>query len=417
MPFQTVQSSTVERQGIDIYIYSLNHVRSVSEFIRSIRSGIEQGYQEFSIHWAGQSAAVFPNACVPIASAIEHFKKNGIDFYYDIDPSDYLSKCNFSAPQYYTNDEITLLTSPFDQIIKYNNSSQVAAFTQRCVDSISHQTVCEDGILESLIWCINEVMDNVLVHSNSNFGYVLAQFHSNSKHIALCISDTGIGIFNSLKRGSHRPKRAIDALTLSIQEGIGDGQGQGNGLFGLNQIVKSNGGRLTLTSGPASIMVVGNDAIKKYDYLPYIDQLYQGTNVDFQLDLNKKVDLKTAFSSIGGFDGFDIRIDDMLQENDTILYDVFKHCEGTATREAGRLLRNDILNTLRRSRKRIILDFSNIVTVSSSFIDELVAKLIIEMGIISFNQMIMLGGVNETVKYLCERSIYMRIFDEWKAKG
>ena len=40
MPFQTVQSSNVERQGIDIYIYSLNHVRSVSEFIRSIRSGI-----------------------------------------------------------------------------------------------------------------------------------------------------------------------------------------------------------------------------------------------------------------------------------------------------------------------------------------------------------------------------------------
>lgn len=100
-----------------------------------------------------------------------------------------------------------------------------------------------------------------------------------------------------------------------------------------------------------------------------------------------------------------------------MLYDVFEHCEGTATREAGRLLRNDILNTLRRSKKRMVLDFSNIATVSSSFIDELVAKLIIEMGIISFNQMIMLGGINETVKYLCERSVYMRIFEEWKAKG
>lgn len=53
----------------------------------------------------------------------------------------------------------------------------------------------------------------------------------------------------------------------------------------------------------------------------------------------------------------------------------------------------------------------------SQCIDELVAKLIIEMGIISFNQMIMLIGINETVKYLCERSVYMRIFEEWKAKG
>lgn len=100
MPFQTVQSSNVERQGIDIYIYSLNHVRSVSEFIRSIRSGIGQGYQEFSIHWAGQSAAVFPNACVPIASAIEYYKQNGIDFYYDIDPSNYLSKCYCHVPNF-----------------------------------------------------------------------------------------------------------------------------------------------------------------------------------------------------------------------------------------------------------------------------------------------------------------------------
>ena len=243
----------------------------------------------------------------------------------------------------------------------------------------------------------------------------MAQFHSQNNHIAICVSDTGIGIYNSLKSSVHHPAKALDALTLAIQEGIGDGQGQGNGLFGLYQIVHTNGGRLTLTSGPASLMLTEDLCLQKYDNLPYVDRGFQGTTVDFQLDLNRAVDIKAAFSSIGGFDGFDIRIDNMLQENNYLLYDVFENCEGTATREAGRLLRNDVINTVRRANCKICLDFSKIATVSSSFIDEFIAKMIIEMGIVNFNQIVSILGMNDTVKHLCERSIYMRIFEEWKA--
>lgn len=105
----------------------------------------------------------------------------------------------------------------------------------------------------------------------------------------------------------------------------------------------------------------------------------------------------------------------MLQENNYLLYDVFENCEGTATREAGRLLRNDVINTVRRANCKICLDFSKIATVSSSFIDEFIAKMIIEMGIVNFNQIVSILGMNDTVKHLCERSIYMRIFEEWKA--
>ena len=54
-----------------------------------------------------------------------------------------------------------------------------------------------------------------------------------------------------------------------------------------------------------------------------------------ELALQKKLILRELLKSIGGFDGFDIRLDNMLQENDFYLYDVFDNCEGTATREAG----------------------------------------------------------------------------------
>lgn len=59
------------------------------------------------------------------------------------------------------------------------------------------------------------------------------------------------------------------------------------------------------------------------------------------------------------------------------------------------------------------MDFSGVSTVSSSFIDELVAKLIIRYGIIRFNQLFAIRGMNETVSHLCERSVYMRISEEW----
>lgn len=87
---------------------------------------------------------------------------------------------------------------------------------------------------------------------------------------------------------------------MAIQEGIGDDRGQGNGLFGLYQIVQTNGGRLTLTSGSASLKLTEDLCLQKYDNLPYIDRSFQGTTVDFQLDLNRAVDIKAAFSSIGG---------------------------------------------------------------------------------------------------------------------
>lgn len=76
---------------------------------------------------------------------------------------------------------------------------------------------------------------------------------------------------------------------------------------------------------------------------------------------------------------------------------------------------NDVINTVRRAKRKIYLDFSQITTVSSSFIDEFIAKMIIEMGIVNFNQIVSIIGMNDTVKHLCERSIYMRIFEEWRS--
>lgn len=399
------------RERNTITIHELQHPKSVSQFLYILHDAIQKGYSEIKI--VDTVTAVFPNACVPVCGIIDHYKKEGIVFDHSlVDPSSYLVHCGIFSP--FT--ELQTNGSPFDKIYYYNESRQVATITQTFIDYISHQTVCKKGVLDSLTWCINEVMDNVLVHSQKEYGFVMAQYHQTKNRIAFCIYDDGIGISQSLYHSKHRPKNELDALSLAIQEGIGDGLGQGNGLFGLYKIVLENKGQLTITSGASSIMINEQGEMKEFTNLPYIDKDHKGTIVDFQLDLNKPVDIKKAFHSIGGYDGFDIRIDNMLNDEDYIDYDIFKNSEGTATRQSGAKIRNDVENILNRngdSIKGVILDFKNVKSVSSSFIDELVAKLVLHFGIIKFNYLIRLSNMSDQIAYLCERSIYLRIHDTW----
>jgi hypothetical protein len=44
------------------------------------------------------------------------------------------------------------------------------------------------------------------------------------------------------------------------------------------------------------------------------------------------------------------------------------------------------------------------------------AKLIIDFGIIEFMKIFAIVNMNEDIRYLCNRSVYMRIHDEWDTK-
>ncbi len=404
---------SIIREKNTILIYELHHPRCVSQFIWHMKGIDQEGYQDVTVKWLGEK--VFPNACVPISGIIQYYKTaRKMEFHFEILPDNYLYQCGFTEPIYEDKETLEKERNPFGKIYRYNETGQVAALTQAYINAISRQVTCSEGVISSLIWCINEVMDNVLVHGETDNGYVMAQFHEKTKHVAFCVFDAGVGIYNTMKQSSHAPKQPIDALSLAIQEGVGDGKGQGNGLYGLYQIICENKGLLTITSGSASMMFAKDGNIKKFERIPFLSPKNNGTIIDFQLDLTNEVNIRQAFKSIGGFDGFDIRLDDMWQEDDTVLYKVYENCRGTATREAGFELRNDVQNILKRLQAPMILDFSDVKTVSSSFIDEFISKMVISLGVVEFNGLIRIKNMNETVRFLCNRSTYMRIHEEWE---
>ena len=407
----------VERKDNNITLNNLNHPKCVSDLIYCIKDCISRGYTDIQIDSSAQT--IYPNACVPISGIIQHFLNRGITFDFCLGETSYLRRSHFSQPLYFSDDANldSAYAYPLDKVFKFDSYLQVAKLSQAYVDCISHLAVCEHGVIDSISWCISEVMDNVLTHSASKEGYVMAQFHPSTRHVAFCVYDTGIGIYNSLKGSKHRPQSEIDALTLAIQEGVGDGKGQGNGLYGLYTSVLGNKGILSLTSGSSSIMLTDSGAIKKFGSIPYLSVTEKSTIVDFQINLDSAIDFSAIFSSIGQYEVFDSRIDEMLKETDEFIhYNVYENSQGTGTREAGTKLRNDVINIFRREKRIVILDFSQVQTVSSSFIDEFIAKMILHFGLIAFNKFIRIVNMNENVTLLCERSFYMRICDEWQSR-
>ncbi len=403
-----------------IVINKMDHPSCVTSFIRTVNSLIKRGQKEIVIECKCERNSIFPDACLPISALIQNYQRI-YDIKFEIHESSerYLNNCSFANPLCLSVEELEKCRNPLDKIFMYTSEpgyeKQIPTLVQAYIDCISRIAKCEDGVLSGLTWCINEVMDNVLVHSRESTGYIMAQYHKKKKKLVICVFDCGIGIYNSLSNSDkHKPVSEIDSLTMAIQEGIGDGKGQGNGLYGLYQIVEENGGKLSISSGESAIMLK-NGELKKYEDGCSMSTDHAGTIVDFQLNLSKEIDIKSALKSLGGYEAIDIRIENMLQDDNWLRYDVYDNCCGTGTRKAGEELRNDVINTIVRSKTPVILDFSKVKTCSSSFIDEFIAKLVADMGIVEFNRSIKLDNMNELVSHLCERSIDMRIHEKWES--
>lgn len=392
-----------------IVICRMDHPSCATSFIRNLQTLKTRQHKNVKIYCTKKNISVFPDACLPIVGAMEFFKREyGFTFEIHVPNGSYLKKCHFDEPLCLTPEQIEQCKTPLDKVFAYSDYKQVAYLTQAYIDCISRTTVCKEGVFDGLFWCINEVMDNVLTHSRVSTGYIMGQYHLRTKRLAICVCDNGIGIQKSFEESIHNPATELDSITLALQEGVGDGQGQGNGLFGLYQIVIENGGSLTITSGKSSVMFKEGQ-MNKYSNVPVLSENYARTVVDFQLDLSQKIDITSALSSIGGIEGFDIRIDNMIQDDDSVKYNVFENCSGTATRKAGAELRNDVLNVFLRTQTPIVLDFTGVRAVSSSFVDEFIAKLMVELGPVKFNQAFKIVGMNQTIEHLCNRSIGMRM--------
>ena len=372
----------------------------------------ESGENTFQII-APNHVRTYPNVCVPLAALMDWYKSRGYDF-----------KCKFLGTNNYVghtclNNPLQVenmmgsadLLFPLDKVWKYNSAEGESALVTAIVNAVRENIEVEKGIISSIEWCLNEVMDNVLQHSVSGIGYVMGQVHKEKKRVSLCVFDMGIGIYGSLKQSKHCPRTPLDGLTMALQEKItrDENVGQGNGMWGLKRIIDENGGNLTIESNSAMFRCMGENVETKGVRRYKAGDFANATLVDFQLDISNSVDIAQA---LNGHEPLDFWLEGHEIE-DSLYFSLQKDSVGTGTRIAAQKLKNQIFNSLKEGSRKVILDFEGVNVVSSSFADELIGKIIAERGFLYFMYNFELKNVSPFNMSVINRSVEQRMAQKY----
>lgn len=411
--WQNKPSECISREGNTIYIKNLDHAKTATDFIRVLKEAInKRGYKQINIDFTSV-ASIFPNAGVPIPGIIDHYENEGISFEYV--GVDYVERFNIIGSTVFSKSNSKVL----GKVWSFSTSEEVARIVDAYMLELQKSAQFYKGVLNSIEWALNEVLDNVIQHSKISAGYVMGQLHTQSKIIAFTIFDAGQGIYNSLKNSEHNPRTAVDAITLAIQEEVTRDKkiGQGNGLFGLHSIVKQGKGKLGVLSG-TGFYTYNEGVVKTYDKMPCMSLETPGTMIDFQLSYAEDLSLDRALVFRGKqYEMLNLRFEEMEDDNGHIIYKIRERAEGTGTRESAIRVKNEIFNILTQENKPITIDFSGVEVISSSFSDELLAKLFLGLGLFQFNNLIRIKGLDLSQQRVLQRSVLQRIIEDLKNDG
>jgi anti-sigma regulatory factor (Ser/Thr protein kinase) len=197
----------------------------------------------------------------------------------------YLAKMNFFEN---LNVKLPISIPKFDhnnavQIQKYTSYNQIEVLN-RILKVLREKSAMHDNVYASLDYCFNEILDNVLNHTDEKVGWVVAQYFENLNSIRLIVCDFGMGIHKSLNQKHNFTEE--EAITKCIESGVTNGKGQGHGLFATASFIRLNKGWLSLISGNKKLNVSEKKTIVK-DV-----SNWQGTCVYIRINTNVDVDYK-----------------------------------------------------------------------------------------------------------------------------
>lgn len=346
------------------------------------------------------------NVCAPIAGIIDFHRANGIKIHVNCPHDSYANHVRIYNPIIIEENPHEI--SPFDKVFSFSSEDGVSNIVSMYSLALRQGDALEDGVIQSLEWCMNESIDNVLQHSMSKKGFVMAQLHKQNKSFNFCVFDAGIGIFNSLKDSKHAPDNPLNAIQMAIKERITRDEriGQGNGLWGLSQIIKETNGRLLISSGGSRYTYENSleSVVNSGDF--NLGKQHGTTMIDFQLDYSSPIDVTRA---LNGYIPIDLWLEHHENNRGEIILDVAKESNGTGTRKSAEKMRTLTINCLKQNHNTVNLDFTNVNMLSSSFADELIGKLIAELGFSNFMEHIIISNLNAFNSAIVNRSVGQRM--------
>jgi len=288
---------------------------------------------------------------------------------------------------------------------------------QRAVNSII------DGILSvtknidrqgfaAFEWSVNEITDNVLVHSRSEVGGIvqMSTFTRRTQRIEYVVVDAGIGIPKSLRQAHPELRSDAEALNQAVKEGVTRDKtlGQGNGLYGSYRVCSEGEGIFHLQSAHAKLVFTRGKGLQvSTEKVPF-----EGTLIDAQVNFSDPRLLGDALNFGGKVHVPSDFIESRYENFDTeeIRFVILKEAPSFRSRLGGTPVRYKLQNLARMCPdQKIIVDFDEVPLISSSFADEVFGKLFLEMGPIAFSQRFEFLNLPILVRQLIDRAISQRL--------
>lgn len=266
--------------------------------------------------------------------------------------------------------------------------------------------------LAAFEWAVNEITDNVLVHSESPIGGLVqvSTFLKNRKRVQFVVADAGIGIPVSLRTGHPEISSDTEALDSAIREGVTRDPlvGQGNGMFGSYEICSRSGGEFLVDSGYARLKYTPNSGLSiKSQNIPYGGSLIVAT-IDFSDPKLLEDALSFKGQKYSAVDFVELRYESNPQGD--IHFKLKEETTSFGSRVSGKPIQTKLLNLLKMSDTSIIcVDFAEVPLLSSSFADEAIGKLFLSIGPIKFMQRVRLHNMTGTVEGLVNKAIAQRM--------
>lgn len=265
--------------------------------------------------------------------------------------------------------------------------------------------------LRAIEWSVNEITDNVLVHSGSSAGgFIQVMTQRSRKRIEFVVVDSGVGVAHSLRDAYKTIESDVVALTKAIEEGVTRDKslGQGNGLYGSYRIAVKSLGNFSIHANKATLYYADKAGLHSKN--ESID--FKGSLVVCGIDYTNPLLLEEALK-FGGLaytppDTIELKYE--TEVSGEIIFPMKEEADSLGSREAGRPIRNK-LNAIWKmaNASRVIVDMSDIYLISSSFADEVFGKLFVEVGPVQFSSVFQLKNTDSTVRQIIDKAITQRI--------
>ena len=300
---------------------------------------------------------------------------------------------------------------------RFGDFDQQQRLVNAFMDVVMRNMTLDRRVIAGLEWSVNEITDNVLNHAEcEEGGIVQVSTFGDARKVAFGVADSGRGILSSLREGHPSLRTDAQAIGEAMKAGItrNPDAGQGNGIAGALRIATMSEGSFAITSGLARIAVQIDSPTGRPDSKVYErkqSQRYQGTVVYAELGLDTHFDLSEALG-FAGEPHQPVDIIEMLYETeagDAIILTMRDESTGFGSRAAGRQLRTKCVNMLNAEpTKPLLLDWTGVPLVSSSFADELVGKLFASLGPLTFSARVRNLGMDAVVRGLVDKAIMQR---------